>query len=168
MVRFTHPTLKTTMPKSAQRRTILMADDDGEDCVLVGDALHETGCSCRIQFVHNGEELFDYLRREGEYAEGCNAPRPDLILLDLKMPRKDGRETLRDLKADPQWSTIPVIVLTTSTAHDDVDFCYHAGVNSYITKPASFRRWVEILQAITTYWFDVTMLPPRENHGRTH
>ena len=146
-----------------------MADDDGEDCVLVGDALRETGRACNLNFVRNGEELFDYLRHDGEYAEGADAPRPDLILLDLKMPRKDGRETLRDLKADPQWSDIPVIVLTTSTAHDDVEFCYQTGVNSYITKPTSFRKLVEILQSITKYWFEVAMLPPKTTpNGTTH
>ena len=155
--------------KTAQRRTILMADDDGEDCVLVGDALRETGHPCNLHFVRNGEELFDFLRNEGEYAEGAKTPRPDLILLDLKMPRKDGRETLCDLKSDPQWSEIPVIVLTTSTAGDDVDFCYRAGVNSYVTKPTSYRRLVEILKSITHYWFEVAVLPPETIHdGKTH
>jgi CheY-like chemotaxis protein len=144
-----------------------MADDDGEDCVLVGDALRETGRACQLQFVRNGEELFDYLRREGEYAEGCHAPRPDLILLDLKMPRKDGRETLRELKTDPLWKRIPVIVLTTSTAREDVEACYDLGVNSYITKPATFRKLVEILEILTKYWFEVAVLPPKQSHGRT-
>jgi CheY-like chemotaxis protein len=156
------------MTEPLQRRTILMADDDGEDCTLVGDALREIGVDCRIHFVHNGEELFDYLRHEGEFEDGRNGPRPDLILLDLKMPRKDGRETLGELKADAEWSLIPVVVLTTSTARDDVEFCYRAGVNTYLTKPASFRRWVEMLRIVTAYWFDMALLPPREIHGRTH
>jgi CheY-like chemotaxis protein len=157
------------MMKSTQRRTILMADDDGEDCALVGDALRETNHPCDLHFVHNGEELFDYLRRQGEYEHIANAPRPDLILLDLKMPRKDGRETLMDLKNDPQWRTIPVIVLTTSTASADVNFCYDAGVNSYITKPSSYRKLVAILESITRYWFDVALLPPKGSHGgKTH
>jgi len=100
------------MSKSAQRRTILMVDDDGEDCALVGDALREIGRSYDLRFVHNGEELFDYLHRKGEFAESRGVPRPDLILLDLKMPRKDGRETLRELKQDPAWRRVPIVVLT--------------------------------------------------------
>lgn len=153
------------MSESHKRRTILMADDDGEDCVLVGDALRETGRTCDLRFVRNGEELFDYLRRQGEYEGGSDAPRPDLILLDLKMPRKDGREALRELKADPIWRQIPVVVLTTSAADDDVNACYEMGVNAYVTKPVSFRKLVKVLDAITKYWFDVAQLPPRTSHG---
>ena len=146
-----------------------MADDDGEDCVLVGDALRATGQACDLHFVRNGEELFDYLRHRGEYAEGRNAPRPDLILLDLKMPVKDGRETLRELKSDPHWRQIPVVVLTTSTACDDVETCYRLGVNSYVTKPASFRKLVEIVETLSKYWFEVAVLPPKAYHGgKTH
>jgi CheY-like chemotaxis protein len=157
------------MSQLAPRRTILMADDDGEDCTLMGDALREAGRPCDLHFVRNGEELFDYLRHEGEYAEGRNAPCPDLILLDLKMPRKDGRETLMELKSDPHWRRIPVIVLTTSTAGDDVRFCYDAGVNSYVTKPATFRQLVRLVECFTKYWFEVAVLPPKPSHGRkTH
>jgi two-component system, response regulator len=153
------------MAESAQRRTILMADDDGEDCALVGDALRETGHPCDLRFVRNGEELFDYLRRQGEYQQPRDAPRPDLILLDLKMPRKDGRETLQELKADPDWRQIPVVILTTSAAGDDVNSCYEMGVNAFITKPVSFRKLVRILDALTKYWFDVAQLPPKTPDG---
>ena len=156
------------MSKSVQRRTILMADDDGEDCVLVGDALRETGRPCDLRFVRNGEELCDYLRHEGEYEDARSAPLPDLILLDLKMPRKDGRQTLRELKSDPQWRRIPVIALTTSTANDDIAFCYDTGVNSYVTKPATYRELVRIVDALTRYWFDVAQLPPKSHGGKTH
>ena len=157
------------MSQSAQRRTVLMVDDDGEDCVLVGDALREIGRTCELRFVRNGEELFDYLHHRGEYEEARSAPRPDLILLDLKMPRKDGRETLRELKSDPLWRRIPVIVLTTSTSGDDVKTCYDLGVNSYVTKPATYRRLVEILKTLTKYWFETAELPPKTCHGRkTH
>lgn len=157
------------MSKTAQRRIILMADDDGEDCVLVRDAMRETGRTCDLRFVRNGEELFDYLHHGGEYAEEASAPRPDLILLDLKMPCKDGRETLRELKSDPQWQSTPVIMLTTSTAANDVEACYRMGVNSYVTKPATFRRLVDVLETLTRFWFDVAVLPPKSSHGRkTH
>jgi len=138
-----------------------MADDDGEDCTLVGDALRETGRPYDLHFVRNGEELFDYLRHQGEYEGGHNAPLPDLILMDLKMPRKDGRETLRELKSHRQWRLIPVVALTTSTATDDVKWCYQAGVNSYVTKPATYRELVEMLKTITKYWFEVAELPPK-------
>jgi CheY-like chemotaxis protein len=149
------------MSKSEQRRTILMADDDVEDCLLVRDALQETGRPCELRFVRDGEELFDYLRREGEYVDARSSPWPDLILLDLKMPRKDGRETIRDLKSDPRYRRIPVIALTTSSAGDDVEFSYSAGANSYITKPTTFRDLVDMLDALGKYWFEVVELPPR-------
>jgi len=148
------------MAKSGKRRTILMADDDAEDCQLVRDALGEAGQSHDLRFVRDGEELFDYLRHRGEYANGRSAPRPDLILLDFKMPRKDGREALKEIKADAQLRRIPVVVLTTSTAEDDIAFSYDMGVNSFITKPATFRQWVKIIRTLSKYWFEVVELPP--------
>jgi CheY-like chemotaxis protein len=153
------------MLKSTQRRTILMADDDAEDCFLVRDAFLEAGWPCDFHFVRDGEELFDYLRQEGEYIDGRNSPWPDLILLDLKMPRKDGRETIHDLKADPRLRRIPVIALTTSSAGDDVDFSYGVGANSYITKPTTFRDLVEILDILGKYWFEVVELPTKACYG---
>jgi CheY-like chemotaxis protein len=153
------------MLNSEQRRTILMADDDAEDCLLVRDALRETDRPYELRFVHDGEELFDYLRREGEFAEDSSVSCPDLILLDLKMSRKDGRETLQELKADPRWRRIPVVALTTSTARDDVEFCYDAGANAYITKPASFRELVEILDILGKFWFETAELPSKASHG---
>ena len=149
----------------AQRRTILMADDDAEDCLLVRDALRETGRPCDLQFVRDGEELFDYLRHTGEFEDARSAPWPDLILLDLRMPRKDGRETLRELKADPAFRQIPVIALTTSTAGDDVEFSYDVGVNAYVTKPTSFSEWIKIIDIFSKYWFEVVELPSKAYHG---
>lgn len=141
-----------------------MADDDAEDCVLVGDALRETGLACELYCVRHGQELFDYLCREGEFVEGRNAPFPDMILLDVKMPCMDGRETLRELKANPRFRHIPVIALTTSSAADDVKFCYSVGANSYITKPSSFRDWVKLLDILGKYWFETTELPPQKTY----
>jgi len=148
------------MASSGKIGTVVMADDDHEDCQLVNDALQETGFAHRLLVVRDGEELWDYLRRRGGYAEGRAAPRPDLILLDLNMPRKDGREVLVELKADPRFRTIPVVVLTTSTAEDDIIFCYDMGANSYVTKPATFRQLVAVMKALTSYWFDLAELPP--------
>lgn len=141
-----------------------MADDDADDCQLVRDALGEAGLAHDLRFVRDGEELFDYLRHCGQYANGCLAPRPDLILLDFKMPRKDGREALKEIKADAQLRRIPVVILTTSTADDDVAFSYDAGVNSFIAKPTTFRQWVKIIRTLSKYWFDVVELPPLESH----
>ena len=153
------------MEKATQRRTILMADDDAEDCLLVRDALREAGRDCDLHFVRDGEELFDYLRHEGEFVDGRDAPWPDLILLDLKMPRKDGRETIRDLKADARFRGIPVVALTTSSARDDVEYSYDAGVNSYIAKPGTFRELVALLDVLGRYWFDAAELPPKACYG---
>ena len=153
------------MSTTAHRRTILMADDDAEDCLLVRDALRETGRPCDLYFVRDGEELFDYLRHTGEYVDARSAPRPDLILLDLRMPRKDGRETLRELKTDPRLRHIPVVALTTSTAGDDVEFSYDVGVNAYVTKPTSFSEWIKIIDIFGKYWFEVVELPPKAYHG---
>jgi CheY-like chemotaxis protein len=149
------------MAKTDRCAVILMADDDAEDCLLVRDALREIGLTHDLHVVRHGEELLDYLYRRGEYANGRAAPRPDLILLDLKMPRMDGREVLRSLKADRQWRQIPVVALTTSMAEDDVAACYDIGVNSYITKPVTFRELVDIMGVLSHYWFTVVELPPR-------
>jgi len=140
-------------------RTILMADDDADDCLLVREALRESKEPHELRIVRDGEQLLDYLRRQGEYAGAAHAPWPDLVLLDLKMPRKDGREALSELKADARLRSIPIVVLTTSTARDDIGFCYRMGVNSYITKPATFRGLVELVCTLSKYWFELVELP---------
>lgn len=151
-----------------QRRVILMADDDAEDCLLVRDALREAQLPHELRFVRHGLELLDYLRHEGEYESSSSAPPPDLILLDIKMPCMDGRETLRELKSDKRFRHIPVIALTTSVARDDVELCYDIGANSYIPKPTSFRDLVRIVEIIAKYWFETVQLPPKLHHGKTH
>lgn len=150
------------MVKYPKRYTILMADDDAEDCLLVQDALAEAGRNHELRFVRDGEELFDYLQHSGEYTDNDDAPLPDLILLDLKMPKKDGREVLQEIKSDPRFKRIPVVALTTSTAADDVGFSYEVGVNSYITKPATFRELVDLMSTLSKYWFELAELPPIE------
>jgi CheY-like chemotaxis protein len=148
------------MSTETDPRIILMADDDAEDRQLVRDALAEGGFDHRLECVCDGVELFEYLRREGIFANGRKAPRPDIILLDFKMPRKDGREVLTEIKSDPLLRRIPVIALTTSVAEDDIGFSYDSGANSFIAKPTSFRQWVEILRTLSDYWFRVVELPP--------
>jgi CheY-like chemotaxis protein len=140
--------------------TILMADDDADDRQLTKDALDEGRLINDIRFVENGEELIDYLRRRGKFAPPAEAPRPGLILLDLNMPRKDGRTVLKEIKSDPVLRTIPVVVLTTSRADEDVYRSYDLGVNSYIVKPVTFDALVDILQTLEKYWFEIVELPP--------
>ncbi len=147
------------MCSAAKSFLILMADDDVEDCLLVREALREIQAIHELHTVNDGEELLDYLYRRGRYAVEPSARRPDLILLDLKMPKKDGREALEEIKADDGLRPIPVIVLTTSTADDDVDCCYRLGASSYISKPVTFQAWVELLQMLTQYWFELVQLP---------
>jgi CheY-like chemotaxis protein len=150
------------MAKHNGPRTILMADDDADDCLLVQEALRESGQSHALKIVRDGQQLLDYLRCRGEYQPPRSEPRPDLILLDLKMPRKDGREALSELKADPRLRSIPIVVLTTSMARDDIGFCYRMGVNSYVSKPATFRGLVELFGVLSKYWFELVELPEWE------
>jgi CheY-like chemotaxis protein len=140
--------------------TILMADDDPDDRLLTADALKEARLINDIRFVENGTELLEYLRRQGEFAPPADAPRPGLILLDLNMPKMDGRTVLKELKKDPELRSIPVVVLTTSKDDEDVYRSYDLGVNSYIVKPVTFEALVDILQTLEKYWFEIVELPP--------
>ena len=140
--------------------TILMADDDADDRRLTQEAFEEGRLINDVRFVENGEQLLEYLRKEGAYAPPAEAPRPGLILLDLNMPRKDGRTVLKELKTDPELRQIPVVVLTTSKADEDIYKSYDLGVNSYIVKPVTFEALVDILQTLEKYWFEIVELPP--------
>jgi CheY-like chemotaxis protein len=147
------------MSKHGKPITILMADDDDDDRRLTREALLEGRLANDLRFVENGEELMDYLRRRGKYAD-AEVPRPGLILLDLNMPRKDGRTVLKEIKGDPELRQIPVVVLTTSQADEDIFKSYDLGVNSYIIKPVTFEALVDILQTLEKYWFEIVELPP--------
>lgn len=140
--------------------TILMADDDADDRRLTQEAFEEARLINDLRFVENGEQLIEYLRKEGAYAPPAEAPRPGLILLDLNMPRKDGRTVLKEIKNDPALRQIPVVVLTTSKADEDIYKSYDLGVNSYIVKPVTFEALVDILQTLEKYWFEIVELPP--------
>ncbi|MCA9693772.1 MAG: response regulator [Myxococcales bacterium] len=139
--------------------TILIADDDPEDRMLAEDALKESRLVNDMKFVQDGEELLNYLRRQGKYADLDVSPRPGLILLDLNMPRMDGREALKEIKSDPELRRIPVIVLTTSKAEEDVYRSYDLGVNSFIVKPVTFDSLVEIMKVLGRYWFEIVDIP---------
>jgi len=148
--------------------TLLLADDDPDDRLLARQALEKSRLANDLRCVEDGEELLDYLHRRGKYADPKESPRPGLILLDLNMPRMDGREALREIKNDPRLRDIPIVILTTSKAEEDVARSYNLGVNSYIAKPVRFSALVEIMKAIGTYWFEIVELPDRdqaEKHG---
>jgi CheY-like chemotaxis protein len=139
---------------------ILMADDDADDRELTREALTESRLVNDLHFVEDGAALLDYLHRRGAYSQPGSAPRPGVILLDLNMPRKDGREALREIKADPELRNIPVVVLTTSKAEEDIAQSYDLGANSFITKPVTFDGLVEVVRGLGKYWFDIVELPP--------
>lgn len=142
---------------------ILIADDDLEDRMLVRDALEESRLINEIRFVENGEELLDYLNNKGKFSDKEKFPLPGIILLDLNMPRKDGREALKEIKAHPVLKIIPVVVLTTSKAEEDIIKTYNLGVSSFITKPVTFRSLVETMNTLSKYWFDIVELPHPKN-----
>lgn len=144
---------------------ILMADDDADDCLMAKEALSESRLVNELRFVHNGEELMDYLGRCGKYQDPASSPRPGLILLDLNMPRKDGREALREIKNNPSLRQIPIVVLTTSKADEDIYRTYDLGANSYITKPVTFEGLVAVIKALGRYWFEIVELPPVRQGG---
>jgi CheY-like chemotaxis protein len=147
---------------TSQRRsiTILMADDDADDRLLAQEALAESRLMPDLRFVEDGEELMAYLRRQGNYISPDKSPRPGLILLDLNMPRKDGREALAEIKTDPQLRQIPIIIFTTSSGQRDIYHSYDLGASSFITKPVSFEGLVDTLRSLGQYWFDLVELPP--------
>lgn len=138
---------------------ILLADDDPDDRMLTQRALKKSRLVNELHMVEDGEELMRYLRREGEYADPDTAPWPGLILLDLNMPRKDGREALREIKSDPKLRRIPVIVLTTSEAELDILRSYDLGVNAFVTKPVTFDGLATAIQRLGQFWFEIVKLP---------
>ena len=146
------------MNSSVKPIPIVMADDDADDRLLAKDALAECRLPNELYFVENGEELLDFLHHRGKHASS-NVPRPGLILLDLNMPRKDGREVLREIKSDPTLRQIPVVVLTTSKADTDISRIYELGANSFISKPVSFDSLVGLMKILGQYWFGTVELP---------
>jgi CheY-like chemotaxis protein len=150
------------MSKEPRAITILCADDDPEDRSLMQEAWQESRVANPLDFAYDGEDLMDYLHRRGKHASLEGAPLPGLILLDLNMPRKDGREALREIKSDPAFRSIPVVVLTTSKADEDILRAYDLGVNSFIIKPVTFKSLVDLTLAFSKYWFEIVELPPSE------
>jgi CheY-like chemotaxis protein len=135
---------------------ILMVEDNDGDVFLTMEALHAAKIGNHVHVVHDGVEALEFLRRQGKYA---SAPRPDLILLDLNLPRKDGREVLADIKVDADLRAIPVIVLTSSSAETDVARSYDLHANCYIVKPVDFEGLMEVVRSIENFWLIVVKLP---------
>jgi len=139
--------------------TILMADDDPDDRLLMEDAMEEVHVANTFAFVEDGEQLMDYLYQRNSYSNLKGAPQPGLVLLDLNMPKKDGREALKEIKADPTLRRIPIIILTTSKAEEDILRSYDLGANSFIAKPVTFDKLVDIVRQLSNYWFTIVRLP---------
>jgi CheY-like chemotaxis protein len=139
--------------------TILLAEDDPDDRMLTTRALERNGLNLDVRTVADGEELMDYLHRRGAYVEEGSAPKPALILLDLNMPRKDGREALAEIKGDPALRRIPVVVLTTSEAEQDIRQSYELGVNAFVSKPVTFEKLSESIELMGRFWLEVVKLP---------
>ena len=139
---------------------IVVADDDADDRMMIKDAFNESKLGNPIDFVEDGVQLLEYLRREGSYAKFAGQPYPGFILLDLNMPRKDGRTVLKEIKSDPVLHRIPIIILTTSKAEEDIIKTYNLGVNSFICKPVSFDKLVDIVKTVGHYWIEIVALPP--------
>lgn len=137
---------------------ILLVEDSPSDAALTKEALEAGKIANNLNRVVDGVEAMEYLRRQGTFAK---APRPDLIMLDLNLPRKDGREVLRELKGDPSLRTIPVLVLTTSRSDKDVLQSYELNANCYITKPVDFQHFIDVVKSIENFWLSVVTLPPK-------
>jgi CheY-like chemotaxis protein len=148
------------MNRSGQPIRILVADDDADDRLMIKDAFEESKLANPIDFVEDGVQLMQYLKREGAYQHLTNQAFPGFILLDLNMPRKDGRTALKEIKESPLLHRIPIVILTTSKAEEDIIKTYNLGVNSFICKPVSFDGLVEIVKTVGRYWIEIVALPP--------
>ena len=144
---------------AAKPITILMADDDADDRQMTKEAFEESRLVNDLRFVEDGVELMDYLQRRGRYTDPASSPRPGLILLDLNMPKKDGREALAEIKADPKLRSIRVVVMTTSKAEEDIARTYDLSAASYITKPVTFTALADVVKTLGKYWLEIVELP---------
>ena len=150
------------IPSYTQPVEILMVEDNPRDARLAVEALKDSKVRNNLHHVEDGVTAMRFLYRQAEYAQ---APRPDLILLDLNLPRKDGREVLAEVKGDPKLRHIPVVIMTTSEAERDLLKMYGLHANAYVVKPIDLDRFVEVVQAIEGFWFTIVKLPPRNEGG---
>lgn len=155
------------IPEVKRMPTVLVAEDDPDDRKLTREAFAAARADLDLRFVEDGQDLLDYLYRREKYAAEGAAPHPDLLLLDLNMPRLDGRAALRQIKADPELRHLRVVVLTTSRASEDVVAAYDISASSYITKPASYRQLLQVVETLASYWLEIVELPPTTRPLRT-
>ncbi len=149
-------------PNDSRPAIILLVEDNVADQRLTERALEENKIRNKLFIVEDGQEAMEYLRNEGKYADLESNPRPDLLLLDIKMPRMDGKQVLREIKNDPELKQIPVVILTTSDHEQDVIDSYNLGVNAYITKPVDYEQFVNTIKSLENFWFDVVVLPSQQ------
>ena len=148
------------MPETnCERTVVIIAEDDPDDRLMIREALHDACPNAQVHFVIDGAEMLDYLYHRGKYATGKNVPPPELVLLDLNMPKKSGMEVLEEIKKDAGLRSIPVVVLTTSHSPDHIARSYELGGNGYITKPETYGELVEIMRNLNRYWFQTVRLP---------
>lgn len=146
--------------KNKKRITILLAEDSTDEQILLQQALRASHLRNDLYIVKDGEELLDYLHHRHQYSEKAIAPRPDLILLDLYLPKMDGKQAIQAIKSDPQLRRIPIVVLTYSKSEEDIRASYELGASSYLAKPMNFELLVEAVNTLGDYWFDIVELPP--------
>ena len=144
-------------------QTILLVEDSPEDFETTARAFKKAGVSNNFVHCEDGDDALDYLFRRGNYTDPKVSPRPGVILLDLNLPRTDGREVLAEIKANDELKTIPVIVLTTSSDERDIEYCYSCGANSYINKPVNLEGFLEAIKRLADYWFEIVILPKGEH-----
>jgi two-component system, response regulator len=149
------------MEKEKNNPVLLIAEDDKDDRILIQEAFAENGFTIPLYFVKDGEELIDYLKRTGPFATNTPESFPDLIMLDLNLPKKDGREVLRELKSDPVLKLIPIIIFSTSNSHLDISNSYELGANCYITKPQTFKELMEAIRKIGAFWLNLSEFPSK-------
>jgi CheY-like chemotaxis protein len=151
--------------RGGQSQTILFAEDDPDDRLLLREALKTISSECDIRFVQDGNELIEYLRHRGRYKSAIDSPQPALIMLDLNMPGKDGRDAAQEIKSDPKLRHIPIVVLTTSKLEEDVSRLYDIGVNSFVCKPANFEGLLRLVRKVREFWLRTAELPSPRSHG---
>ncbi len=142
---------------------VLLVDDNKADQVFIQRVFDHTDINNDLFFVNDGVEAMEYLRREGKYSDLKNSPKPDMILLDIKMPRMNGKEVLKELKTDPVLKTLPVIMLSTSDHDNDIIESYDFGANAYITKPVGFDKFIDAVKTLKRFWLQIAALPATKN-----